>query len=860
MPAEKVTLSGVLGGFIGLVGFSVIAGVLVTAMVAPALAVSSVGAKSTIGVFQNLPEYITIGGQAQRNEIFANRGGQPVQIATVYSQNRQDVAWNEVSQSLKDAAIAGEDRRFYDHGGVDLQSLLRAATGYVTKSGSTGGSTIAMQLVKNIRIEQSQLLDTKAARDRAYADAIKTTPDRKLQEMKLAIGLEKRYSKQEILLAYLNINGFGGVTYGVQAASQRYFNGISAKDVTLPEAASLIAIVQQPAALNLSDPKNYSANKARRDIILDDMLSLKKITQKQHDDAVATPIASYVKLQAPTNGCLNALDSKFFCDYVVRNVPNLAALGTTAAERDANWKNGGYKLYTTLDLDQQDVAQNQINATTPATETRFALGSAAVAIQPGTGKILVMAQNKDYNNTTGATPAQTSVNYSTDQNYGGSSGFPTGSTYKIFTLTNWLQNGHGLNEQVNGTQRDFPMASFKACGGYPFVGSTPPIYKPSNDGGGENGVRTVLSATAASVNVAFITMAQKLDLCDIRDTAIAMGIRSADGKKLEIIPSSVLGVNEISPLTMAGAIATISANGMYCAPVAIDRVVGPDGKELPGQAQACSQNIDPNIAATVAYALKTVFKGGGTATAANPGDGVEIMGKTGTTDGSYQNWLIGGTTKVALAVWVGNIQGNAAKSTTKNPAGEQSLRQISVNGINGYSLKFMIFKAAIKSLNANPAYRGGAFPSPQQSLLTGRSQTVPNVTGQSATAARKLLENLQFTVTAASPEPSTLPAGAVTRTSPAAGASTSLGATVTLYTSDGSLAAVPDVVTGHSNSFGGAKAILNSAGWTNVTQSCQVVTLPADVGKVVASSPAPGTAAHPTDEIRLAVGQLKRCH
>jgi membrane peptidoglycan carboxypeptidase len=109
-------------------------------------------------------------------------------------------------------------------------------------------------LVKNIRIEQSQLLDTKAARDRAYADAIKTTPDRKLQEMKLAIGLEKRYSKQEILLAYLNINGFGGVTYGVQAASQRYFNGISAKDVTLPEAASLIAIVQQPAALNLSDP------------------------------------------------------------------------------------------------------------------------------------------------------------------------------------------------------------------------------------------------------------------------------------------------------------------------------------------------------------------------------------------------------------------------------------------------------------------------------------------------------------------------------------------------------------------------------------------------------------------------------
>ena len=208
--------SGVFGGFVGLVGFSVLAGILVTAMVTPALAVTSVAAKSTIGIFEDLPDYITIGGQAQRNEIYANRGGQPVQIAAVYSQNREDVDWDNVSPFLKDAAVAGEDRRFYEHGGVDLQALLRAATGYVTDTGSTGGSTIAMQLVKNIRIAQSQLLDTKAARDKAYADAIKTTPDRKLEEMKLAIGLEKRYSKKEILLAYLNINGFGGVTYGVR--------------------------------------------------------------------------------------------------------------------------------------------------------------------------------------------------------------------------------------------------------------------------------------------------------------------------------------------------------------------------------------------------------------------------------------------------------------------------------------------------------------------------------------------------------------------------------------------------------------------------------------------------------------------
>jgi beta-lactam-binding protein with PASTA domain len=172
----------------------------------------------------------------------------------------------------------------------------------------------------------------------------------------------------------------------------------------------------------------------------------------------------------------------------------------------------------------------------------------------------------------------------------------------------------------------------------------------------------------------------------------------------------------------------------------------------------------------------------------------------------------------------------------------------------------MIFKAAIKSLNANPAYRGGAFPAPEQSLLTGRKQTVPKVAGQTPTAARKLLESLQFDVVNGPAEPSSLPAGTVSRTDPAAGASTSVGATVTLYTSTGSLATVPDVVTGHSNSFGGAKAMLNSAGWTNVSQGCQVVTLRAEVGKVVASNPAPGTPARQTDEIVLAIGQTKACH
>jgi membrane peptidoglycan carboxypeptidase len=699
----------------GMLVASVIAGALVATAVTPIAAVTGVTVRDSIQAFESLPADITLGGHEQRNEIYATRDGQPVRIANVYDQNREDLAWEEVSPFLKDAAVAGEDRRYYEHGGIDPQSLTRAVFGYLTGAGDSGGSTIAMQLVKNIRITESQQLDTEEARDAAYKEAIRKSPARKVEEMRLAISLDKRYTKEEILLAYLNLAGFGRATYGVEAASERYYS-TPAKDLTLAQSASLMAIVQTPDSYNLGDPANYPKNKERRDLILGNMLQLKQITQAQHDEAVATPIESYVALQDPTNGCLYASDAKFFCDYVVKNVKNFTALGADADERNANWKRGGYQVFTSLDLNQQDVAQQQIDARAPATETRFALGSAAVAVQPGTGRILVMAQNKSFNNTPQATPAETSINFSTDHEFGGSNGFQTGSTYKIFTLTRWLQAGHTVRESVNGSERVIPRSQFK-CDGVPQAGES---FDVGNDTSGEGGMQSVLSATARSVNGAFASMAQKLDLCEIRDVAMSMGVHRADGKELDVFPSSILGVNQIAPLTMANAIATIAAGGTYCAPTAVDRFVDADGEELPGQAPECTAAIAPNIAATDAYALASVFTGGGTAVSANPRDGVAIMGKTGTTDGSYQNWLIGSTTKAAIAVWVGNIQGDPTKKTAKNPGGEQSLRRVTIAGTNGANVKFIVFKAMLQSFNANPAYRGGDFPDPDPTLVNGK--------------------------------------------------------------------------------------------------------------------------------------------
>ena len=327
MSAQNTQPQGVFGAIAGMLGFSVLAGILVTVMVTPGLAVSSMAASTTIGVFNDLPEYLDLGKQPQENKIVAldADGVTPVQLATVYSQNREEVTWDEVSQAVKDATVAGEDRRFYEHGGVDVQGLIRAALSNTLSGGvQSGASTLTMQLVKNIYIQQALQKPTETERKEAIAQAQRTEIDRKLKEMKLAIGLEKRYTKDEILLAYLNIAGFGNNTYGIEAAAQRYY-GVSAANLDLPQAASLIAIVQQPGIRSLNDPSHYEANKDRRDVILGNMRVENMITAEEYKAALDTPVDdTTVKLASPANGCIAAVDyAKQFCDYVVKSVKDL---------------------------------------------------------------------------------------------------------------------------------------------------------------------------------------------------------------------------------------------------------------------------------------------------------------------------------------------------------------------------------------------------------------------------------------------------------------------------------------------------------------------------------------------------------
>ena len=834
MSAQKSKPSGLFGAVAGLLGLSVLAGILVTAMVTPAIAVTSLTAQSSIGIFNSLPDYLTLDRQSQKNTIFGvNNAGEPVQIAQIYHQNREEIAWEDVNDNLKNALLAAEDRKFYEHGGVNISSTIRAALDNVLSSDiESGASTLTMQLVKNILIMRAMDMPTEAERKLKLDEAQAQTIDRKLREMKMAIGLEKRYTKNEILLGYLNIAGFGGNTYGIQAAANEFFS-VDAKDLTLAQAASLIAIVQTPTSLSLNDPDNFERNTVRRDLILKRMLNWDFIDQATFDEAIATPLE--VVPSPPQGGCMFATVGTFFCDYVKILVPELTALGATGEEREANFQTGGYEIYTSLNVDQQANAEARILAEAPADESRFALGAAASAVQPGTGRILAMAQNKIFDPSDDGNSATTTVNYNTDKPYGGSSGFQVGSTYKIFTLAEWLKQNRGLNETVDARVKTYDQSTFKAsCTS--FAGSEP--WKATNYGGaGGSASTSVMLATRNSINSAFVAMAQKLDLCAIRDTAEAMGVHRADGGELAPNPAAILGTNEIAPLSLAAAFATVASGGMYCKPIAVDRIVSATGEELPGQAPDCTRALTPEVANGVAYALRSVMTGGGTGVAANPNDAVKVIGKTGTTDGAKHTWMAGASTSAALAVWVGNV------------VGEQNLERISLPGGRANAARYRLFKSIMGGLNS--VYGGGDFAAPPAELLSGQLSPVPDLIGQSEQQAVSLLESLGFTAQNGGVTGSGLSAGKVASTSPGAGARVSQGAVVTYYLSDGSLTAqMPNVIGMKQDAAAAevAKATSGAIGYTYVKTED-----PTQLCKVSASDPPAGQAMAATTPVSLTV-------
>jgi len=690
-----------------LLGVSVMLGVVGSGLVLPVAASAGRAVALTDAVIDDLPTTLPASAVPQTSVILAADGAP---IAYLYDENRVPVTLGRMSPLIRRAIVAVEDARFYQHGAIDPRGVVRALVSNSTGGTTEGASTLTQQYVKNLLLETAT-----AAGDSAAAEAaVARTPGRKLREAKLAMTVEEQLSKDEILERYLNIVYFGQGSYGVEAAARRYF-GTAATALTLPQAALLAGLVQDPSQF---DPvARPAAARGRRDVVLGLMRDQGVITPAQYAAAVATKVV--ISGKATPNGCISSVTAGYFCQYVVASIVQsdaYRALGATPEARSRALQTGGLVVRTTLDVPAQGAAVRAVADAIPPTDPS-GLGTAAVTVEPGTGKVTAMAQNRTY--AVSAGPGRTSVNYSIDASLGGSRGFQTGSSFKPFTLAAWLAAGHSLDDTVDATQRAFPFSDFTACGSS-LRGTKP--YEPGNSEGHETGRMSVLAATADSVNVAYVDMETQLDLCDIAGVAQQLGVHLAAPERPECgtagaavstlpncLPALTLGVKNIAPLTMAAAYAGFASGGTYCAPLpvtSIDRRTADDATvPVATYRPQCRQALDPDVASGVNEALTHVLTDGTAATVGTPGDW-PAAGKTGTTDGPYDTWFVGYTAQRSTAVWVGD-----PGATRDGTFSRRQLTDLRVNGhrystVFGATLAAPIWKAvtetAMKGLSPEP--------------------------------------------------------------------------------------------------------------------------------------------------------------
>ena len=433
--ANFSTILSLLGAF---VATSVVLGLLGAGLVMPAVGATGAVARQGVGVFDALPSDFTAGPLAQQSRILAADGSL---IATPYDENRIVVPLAKVAPVMRQAQVAIEDSRFYEHGGVDPQGVARAAVSNLRGGDTQGASTLTQQYVKITLQENALRNNDKAAAEAAVARQGLAGYSRKLQELKYAVTVEQQLTKDQILQGYFNLVYYGDQAYGVEAAARHYF-GVSASALTLPQAAMLAGLTQRPGA---TDPVHFpEAALARRNVVLDRMHQLRP-DHRQAVDARPGPPRSQLKVTPAQNSCATST-YPYFCDYVIAWLKQQPALGKTIAERTKNINRGGLTIQTTIDPRIQKQAQQDVEKRVPVGNDKH-IGAAAAVVEPGTGKILSMVQNTRYSNSAGK--GKTSVNYAADRAYGNSGGFQFGSTAKMFAIATALKQGMPIKSTVN---------------------------------------------------------------------------------------------------------------------------------------------------------------------------------------------------------------------------------------------------------------------------------------------------------------------------------------------------------------------------------------------------------------------------
>ena len=765
------------------------------------------GAGKAVKLFSNQfldlsSKKVDIGTFPLRSTIYASDGSE---LATVAEFNRTYVTIDEIPKLTQDAVVAIEDHGFYQHGPVDPAAIIRAILqNFNAHDVVSGASTITQQLVKNTIGGKEETLQ------------------RKIQEAQDAILLERTYSKQEILEAYLNEIYFGHGTYGIGSASEWYF-AKEVKNLTLAQSALLAGVISSPTRWDpVADRKVATA---RRNQVLDAMLKYGFIDQAAHDEAIATPI----KLRARER-TVNAPGAQ---PYVVQYVQNqilfpvkdapwyktfIRLFGKTVQDRERTLLQGGLQIYTTINPKLQTAAENAVEGRIPDPGVRPPASNpeaAMVSIVPQTGAITAMYGGPDFEHH--------KLNLAVQARR------QAGSSFKAFTLAAALENGIPAGK-VYDTPNPVTIPQDKC--------PSTPQWQPSNAEPGGGGFISMAQATAASVNVYFAQLIADVGAANVQKVAEAMGVRSyASNSTVVVSPvcAITLGSVEVNPLSMTSGYSTLANGGKHCWPFAIRRIVAPSGKVLFKDKPSCEQVIDPHTAAAVTGMLQGVISGG-TGTAANIGR--PAAGKTGTAQSFTDAWFVGYVPQLVTGVWVGYGYPTQEISIVGAPV---------LHGAHpfGGTLAAPIWHDFMAVAVAGLPALGFPVPPPVP------GGTVPDVVGMKEADATTTLAKANFTVDVQT-GPSDKPAGIVYKQDPAGGSSVTLGTRVTIFVSNGKAptVTVPSVLGLKQNP---AVAKLESAGFS-VSIVLKDVGDPAQDGVVIAQAPAGGSKLTQGKTVTITVG------
>jgi len=505
--------------------------------------------------------------------------------------NRNVVKLDQISPNLKRAVIAIEDSNFYYHHGINLNSIGRALLANVYHGGVVeGGSTITMQLVKNIYLSQRR------------------TVDRKLVEAVLAVRIEQVFSKDDILKMYLNTIYWGHNNYGAETASQTYF-GKSASQLTLAEGALMAGLIQAPE--DYSPLVSLVAAKKRQAAVLNRMEELGWISPEEKQIALAQTLkfgrkSAWIQSKLPyvTDAVIQELNHRFGKEVV---------------------KNGGLRIQTTVDFDTQKLAQDTmqnarqslINQGINTKDLQIALAS----VDPRTHFIKAVVGGYDYQ--------KSQLNRALDSRR------PPGSTFKPFVYYTAFASGkYTPDSEIN----DAPI-HFGEGNGY---------YSPKNYGGRYSGEVSLRTALINSINIPAVILGRRVGLDKVIEICKSIGINSP----LIPTPSLSLGAIGVTPMEMAGAYAAFASNGWYSEPTILAKVTDSRGNVILDNTSPHPQLVlNQWAAATLTSVLRAVVSQG---TGREANIGRQVAGKTGTTDSERNIWFVGYVPQLATAIWIGD--------------------------------------------------------------------------------------------------------------------------------------------------------------------------------------------------------------